>query len=199
MHQEVPKRGPYLQIRKVMRERDNLFFTEGMGDLGHRCLPSARTNARLVIAQRLGEIILALAGDAGRRLGAGVVVEMAGRAAAPGGSLGALLRQVRVFVSFRLRRRQRREIGAEIADVLIAELFDDRLHLLVLARTGAEIDQLPLDELVELAGQRRHVLHLRDAVLAVAADAELCLFLAGRDVGGVGGHACEQHGCAGRE
>ncbi len=84
------------------------------------------------------------------------------------------------------RRRQRGEIGAEIADVFVAEPLDDRLHLLILARAGAEVDEPPLDELVELAGQRGHVLHLRDAVLAVAADAEFGLLLAGLDVGGVG-------------
>jgi len=43
-----------------------------------------------------------------------------------------------------------------------------------------------LDELVGLTGERGHILHLRDAVLAMAADAELGLLLAGRDVGGAG-------------
>ena len=80
-----------------------------------------------------------------------------------------------------LRRRQRGEIGAEIADVFIVDLLDDRLHLLVLARAAAEEHQLPLNELIRLARQRGNVLGLRNAVFAVTAGAEFGLFLAGGD------------------
>src|SRR5581483_9848395 len=80
-------------------------------------------------------------------------------------------------VRLRLRRRQRSKISPEIADVLVVELLDDRLHLLVLASTGAEIDQLPLHELIKLPGERWDALHPRDAVLAMTADAELRLLL----------------------
>ena len=55
----------------------------------------------------------------------------------------------------RLRRRQRGEIGAEIADVLVVELLDDRLHLLVLAGAGAKEHQLPLDEQIGLRRRAR--------------------------------------------
>ena len=80
---------------------------------------------------------------------------------------------------------ERGEIGAEVADVLVVELLDDRLHLLVLAGAGAEEHQLPLDELIGLRRERGNVLHLRNAVLAVTADAQFGLLLAGGDVGGV--------------
>src|SRR5438309_1362472 len=81
-------------------------------------------------------------------------------------------------------------LSAEIADVVVVELLDDRLHLLVLAGAGAEVYQLPLDELIGLRCKRGNVLHLRNTVLAVAADAHLGLGLAGRDIGGgVGGRA----------
>jgi hypothetical protein len=45
---------------------------------------------------------------------------------------------------------------------------------------------LPLNELIGLRRQRRDVLGLRDAALAMTADAQLGLFLARGDVGGVG-------------
>src|SRR5262245_56322524 len=104
-----------------MRERVDLFVTEGMRDLGHRRLSAARTHPGLVVAQRLAEIVLALAGEPGRGLAAGIGVEMACCAAPARGRLRALLRQIGVLVLARFRRRQRSKIGAEIADVLVAE------------------------------------------------------------------------------
>ena len=97
---------------------------------------------------------------------------MAGRAAPAGGGLCAFLRQIRIIVGLGiLRRRERGKIGAEIADVLVVDLLDDRLHLFVLAGAGAEVNQLPLDKLVGLRRKRGNVLHLRNAVFAVTADA----------------------------
>src|SRR5436305_737868 len=66
---------------------------------------------------------------------------------------------------------------AETADVLVGDLLGDRLHLVVLARAGAEKHQLPLQELIGLARERRNVLGLRDAVLAVTAGADGRLLL----------------------
>ena len=53
-----------------MRERFDLFLAEGKGDIGHRRHRTASPHARFVIPQRLHQIFLALAGDAGDRLGA---------------------------------------------------------------------------------------------------------------------------------
>ena len=61
------------------------------------------------------------------------------------------------------------------------DLLDDRLHLFVLARTAAEENQLPLDELILLPRQRGDVLGLRDAIFAMTAGAQFGLFLAGGD------------------
>jgi len=55
----------------------DLFRAEGIGDVGHRRLASARTHARFVIVQRLEQIFLALARDARDRLGAGVSIGVA--------------------------------------------------------------------------------------------------------------------------
>ena len=60
-----------------MRERLDLFLAERIGDIRHRRHGAAGPRARLVLAQRLHEIFLALAGDAGDRLGAGVAIGMA--------------------------------------------------------------------------------------------------------------------------
>ena len=89
---------------------------------------------------------------------------------------------------------ERGEIGAEIADILIVDLLDDRLHLLVLARAGAKENQLPLNELIGLAGERGNVLGLRNAAFAVTADAQFGLFLARGDVGGMGRDNREREG-----
>src|SRR5258708_37197835 len=94
----------------------------------------------------------------------------------------------------RFGRRQRSQIGAEITNILIADLLDDRLHLFALARAGPEENQLPLNELIGLAGKRGNVLGLRNAAFAVTADAELGLFLARGDVSGVGRNAAENRG-----
>jgi hypothetical protein len=101
--------------------------------------------------------------------------------------LSVFFRQVGIVVRLRsFRRRQRSKIGAEIADILVADLLDDRLHLLVLAGAGAKENQLPLNELIGLAGKRRNVLGLRNAGFAVTGGAELGFLLAGRDIGGLG-------------
>ena len=122
--------------------------------------------------QRFEQIFLTLAGDAGDGLGARERIGMAGGAAPPDGGLCALLRQIRIVVLCRsLGRIERGEVGAEIADVLVADLLDDRLHQLVLARTAAEENQLPLDELIRLAGKGGYVVGLRNAVFAMAAAA----------------------------
>ena len=60
-----------------MRERLDLFLAEGKGHIRHRRHRTAGPHARFVIVQRLHEIFLALAGDAGDRLGAGVGIHVA--------------------------------------------------------------------------------------------------------------------------
>jgi hypothetical protein len=100
--------------------------------------------------------------------------------------LRALRRQVGIVVRlFARRRRQRGEIGAEPADILVADVLRDRLHLVILARAAAEEHQLPLNELIHLPGQRWNVLGLRNAVFAMTAGADFGLLLYGRGVGSV--------------
>ena len=64
-------------MRQIMRERLDLFFAQGIGDVGHRRLAAAGPHARFVVVQRLQQIFLALAGDARDRLGAGEVIGVA--------------------------------------------------------------------------------------------------------------------------
>ncbi len=64
-------------MREIMRERLDLFLAEGKGDIGHRRHGAAGPHAGFIVAQRLNEIFLALAGDAGNRLGAGVGIHVA--------------------------------------------------------------------------------------------------------------------------
>ena len=64
-------------MRKIMRECDDLFLVQGVSNLGHRRLATTGTQARLVVAQRLQKIILALAREARHRLGAGIAVGVA--------------------------------------------------------------------------------------------------------------------------
>src|SRR5258705_4859 len=74
-HPEEPRSGvskdgateSSLQMREVMRERGDLFFAQGIGDLGHRRLAAAGPQACFVVVQRLDQIILALTGDARHR------------------------------------------------------------------------------------------------------------------------------------
>jgi hypothetical protein len=66
---------------------------------------------------------------------------------------------------------------------------------LISSTTGcicSEEHELPLDVLVRLAGNRRNVLGLRDAVVAVAAGADFRLGLASGNIGGVGGEKAER-------
>ncbi len=51
------------------------------------------------------------------------------------------------------RRRQRRVIGAKIANVVVGQVLDDRLHDPGLARAVAHEHQLVLSEDIRLAGQ----------------------------------------------
>ena len=76
------QRPSRLQMREIMRERLDLFLAERKRDIGHRRHRAAGSHARFVIPQRLHEILLALAGDAGHRLGAGVAIGMACRRSA---------------------------------------------------------------------------------------------------------------------
>ena len=64
-------------MRQIMRERRDLLFAQGIGDIRHRGLAAAGAHAGFVVVQRLEQIFLALAGDAGDRLGAGVAVGVA--------------------------------------------------------------------------------------------------------------------------
>ena len=85
-------------MREVMRQRLDFLFAEGIGDIGHRRHGAAGPHARLVVVQRLQQIVLALAGDARHRLGAGIAVGVARRAAPARGGLRALARQIRIVV-----------------------------------------------------------------------------------------------------
>ena len=67
----------HLQMREIVRQRFDLFFAERKGDIRHRRHGAAGSHACLVIAQRLDEIFLALAGDAGDRLGTGIGIGVA--------------------------------------------------------------------------------------------------------------------------
>src|SRR5260370_24389823 len=58
-----------LQMREGMRERGDFLFAEGIGDFRHRGAAAAGSHARFVVVHRLAQIVLALAGDAGHRLG----------------------------------------------------------------------------------------------------------------------------------
>ena len=64
-------------MREIMRKRFDLLLAEGKGDIGHRRHGAAGAYARFVILQRLHEILLALAGDAGDRLGTGIGIGVA--------------------------------------------------------------------------------------------------------------------------
>src|SRR3954468_17736143 len=72
------------QMREVVRQRDDLFLAERIGDFRHRCHAAAGADAGFIIPQGLEQIVLALACDARHRLGAGITVEMTRRAAAAG-------------------------------------------------------------------------------------------------------------------
>ena len=64
-------------MRQIMRERFDLFLAERKGHIRHRRHGATGPYARFIIPQRLHEIFLALAGDAGDRLGAGVGIGVA--------------------------------------------------------------------------------------------------------------------------
>src|SRR2546421_8897554 len=60
--------GRRSQMREIMCERSDFLFAQGIGDLRHRRHAATGSQARLVVAQRLEQVILALASDAGDRL-----------------------------------------------------------------------------------------------------------------------------------
>ena len=64
-------------MSEIMRERLDLFLAERERDFRHRGHGAARSDTRLEVAQRLREIVLALAGDAGDGLGSGLGIGMA--------------------------------------------------------------------------------------------------------------------------
>jgi hypothetical protein len=55
-------------MRQIMCERGDFLFAQGMGDLRRRRHAATGSHARLVVMQRLEQVILALAGEAGNRL-----------------------------------------------------------------------------------------------------------------------------------
>src|SRR5216684_6660355 len=57
-----------LQMREIMCERGDFLFAQGIGDLRHCRHAATGSHTRLVVAQRLEQVILALAGKAGNRL-----------------------------------------------------------------------------------------------------------------------------------
>src|SRR5712664_206846 len=98
----------------------------------------------------------------------------------------AQLRPATIFAPSSARRflglcrrswRQRGEIGTEIADVLVAELFANRLHHLIFPGAAAEENQLPLQEEIRLPRQRRGVFGLGYPSLTMTRRAERHLFL----------------------
>src|SRR5438874_12286747 len=66
-----------LQIREVMRERGDLFFAQGVGDVGHGGAGTADALTRFVVVQRLHEIFLALSGEPRDCLGPGIGIGVA--------------------------------------------------------------------------------------------------------------------------
>jgi hypothetical protein len=64
-------------MREIMCERDDFLFAQGIGDLRHRRHAAAGPRARLVVVQRLEQVILALAGEAGNRACARIRIGMA--------------------------------------------------------------------------------------------------------------------------
>ena len=75
------------------------------------------------------------------------------------------------------RARQRSEVSAQISNVLIAELFDDRLHDLIFPGAAAEENQLPLHKGVRLPRRRRDVFGLGYTSLSMTRRAERRFFL----------------------
>src|SRR5439155_24402937 len=118
-------------MREVMRERGDLFFAQGISHVGHRCSAPAGSLARLVVMQRLDQIFLALAGQAANRLGSPIRISVTRCTAPSRGSLCALTREIGVIVGCGwCGRCQRGKVGAESANVLVADWLDDRLRLL---------------------------------------------------------------------
>ena len=58
-------------MREIMRQRGDFFVAEGVGDFRHRRPGAAGSHARFIIVQRLDQVFLALAGEAGNGLGSG--------------------------------------------------------------------------------------------------------------------------------
>ena len=66
-----PSPGRRSQMREIVRQGFDFLFAQGIGDIRHRRHAAAGSHARLVIMQRLEQVFLALAGNAGDGLGAG--------------------------------------------------------------------------------------------------------------------------------
>ena len=79
-------------MREIMGERGDFLFAQRIGDLRHRRPAATGSQARLVVAQRLEQVILALAGEAGNRLGSRIRISVTRCTAPSRGSLCALTR-----------------------------------------------------------------------------------------------------------
>src|SRR6516164_10947686 len=75
-----------------------------------------------------------------------------------------------------LRRPKRRVIGAEFADVVVAQGFGNWPHHLALAGAAPEEHELPLCEIVGLASERGGRCRLRNSRRAVTPGAALGQF-----------------------
>ena len=73
----VPSRASPSEMREIMRQRGDFLVAQGIGDIRHRGPGAAGSHARFVVVQRLDQIFLALAGDAGDGFGAGKRVGVA--------------------------------------------------------------------------------------------------------------------------
>ena len=136
-------------------------------------MPRPRRSPGAKVVQGLFEIFRPLPGQPGAFALAGEIRLVATVAMARCQERGDPCRVDVGFAGERRWRRQRRVIGAEVADVLVRQVLDDRLHDSGLALAVAHEDQLVLGEDIGLGGQRRRILDGRYALGAVTGGASL--------------------------
>ena len=64
-------------MRKIVRERGDFFFAQGIRDVGHCRYATANPQVRLVVMQRLDEVFFALAGETRDRFRSGECITVA--------------------------------------------------------------------------------------------------------------------------
>ena len=162
------------QRAQVSRERFDVGRRQRLRGRGHVAV-HVEARARLEAEQLRAQVVGLLPGQARDVL---LALQLGAVALRAEELLGQAARQGRRGGRERLagrRRRLRREVAAELVDVGVAQGLGDRIHDRVLAVPLAEHDDLRRDELLRLAGERRHVGRHRAALGAVAALAQLDL------------------------